>query len=1120
MADETNSSSVPPGAVPNATPHEEDDENEEAVAFDLSHLHGDTQKLDDAEEKANTTDDTTGVGDDTQFRATTHQGSFSTREEVEGAVLQEGAVVVEESDVRHEDIFIDSKRSGIDLTNHGSDDKPWQQHDQPDAISREDTPEETSKIPEEGDYAFTVSDGVPDMNTGDAAPRRITVEGDFTEQPGTAETKSAPLEESPAQEPSTALQSEPNPQTEEPVSPEPAPLEPTAAATAGGVASLREIAFIDSALDNGQFLADGVRPGVEVFMLSGDQNGLSQILDVLSSHGSGIDAIHILSHGAPGQVTLGGSVLSFDTLDQRAGELARLGKMLSPEGDVLFYRCNVGEGDTGAAFTAKLAQITGADVAASIDATGLTGNWILEQTIGPIDAKGALTAATMEAYDGTLESPPPDSEENPAPVAEATVPPADEEATAAEETAPVAEAIAPLAEEAPAPIAEATAPPAEETPAAEETAPVAETTAPPADEALAAEETAPVVEATVPPVEEAPAAEETAPVAEATAPPADEAPAVEEPAPVAEATVPLADEEATAAEETAPVVEATVPPADEAPAAEETALVAETTAPPAEEEPTATEETAPVAETTAPPADEAPATGETAPVAEATVPPADEEATAAEESAPVAETTAPLADEGPAAEEPAPVAEATAPPAEEAPAAEESAPVAEATAPPAEEEPTAAEETALVAETTVPPVEEAPAVEEPAPIAEATAPPVEEAPAAEESAPVAETTVPPAEETPAAEETAPVVEATVPPVEEAPAAEETAPVAEATAPPADETPAAEESAPVAEATIPPAEEEATAAEEPAPVAEATAPPADEDPAATEAATEETATAEAVFEIPPVGSEETNTQETPGDAQNVHLSGTEDIVVTITAADLLANATDANGDSLSVADLRLADGTSGTLTDAGNDTWTFTPGADWSGALDLVYGVSDGTTTVETRATLEVDPVADVPTLAVTVGDGVAVPSVGETTTPGYTEYPLSIDASLHDADASGTLAITVDGLPANVSLSAGTPNADGSWSLTPQDLEGLTLIVPSGNTEDINETGVETVGETGGAGHSGQGSGSKNNDTSHENNGYGNGDQAAPGNSGGNNNAENSEEEEKKDGKDADHPSV
>ena len=997
MADETNSSSVPPGAVPNATPHEEDDENEEAVAFDLSHLHGDTQKLDDAEEKANTTDDTTGVGDDTQFRATTHQGSFSTREEVEGAVLQEGAVVVEESDVRHEDIFIDSKRSGIDLTNHGSDDKPWQQHDQPDAISREDTPEETSKIPEEGDYAFTVSDGVPDMNTGDAAPRRITVEGDFTEQPGTAETKSAPLEESPAQEPSTALQSEPNPQTEEPVSPEPAPLEPTAAATAGGVASLREIAFIDSALDNGQFLADGVRPGVEVFMLSGDQNGLSQILDVLSSHGSGIDAIHILSHGAPGQVTLGGSVLSFDTLDQRAGELARLGKMLSPEGDVLFYRCNVGEGDTGAAFTAKLAQITGADVAASIDATGLTGNWILEQTIGPIDAKGALTAATMEAYDGTLESPPPDSEENPAPVAEATVPPADEEATAAEETAPVAEAIAPLAEEAPAPIAEATAPPAEETPAAEETAPVAETTAPPADEALAAEETAPVVEATVPPVEEAPAAEETAPVAEATAPPADEAPAVEEPAPVAEATVPLADEEATAAEETAPVVEATVPPADEAPAAEETALVAETT---------------------------------------------------------------------------------------------------------------------------VPPVEEAPAVEEPAPIAEATAPPVEEAPAAEESAPVAETTVPPAEETPAAEETAPVVEATVPPVEEAPAAEETAPVAEATAPPADETPAAEESAPVAEATIPPAEEEATAAEEPAPVAEATAPPADEDPAATEAATEETATAEAVFEIPPVGSEETNTQETPGDAQNVHLSGTEDIVVTITAADLLANATDANGDSLSVADLRLADGTSGTLTDAGNDTWTFTPGADWSGALDLVYGVSDGTTTVETRATLEVDPVADVPTLAVTVGDGVAVPSVGETTTPGYTEYPLSIDASLHDADASGTLAITVDGLPANVSLSAGTPNADGSWSLTPQDLEGLTLIVPSGNTEDINETGVETVGETGGAGHSGQGSGSKNNDTSHENNGYGNGDQAAPGNSGGNNNAENSEEEEKKDGKDADHPSV
>ncbi|KAF0137222.1 MAG: hypothetical protein FD153_1746 [Rhodospirillaceae bacterium] len=75
MADDTNVSPSP-GLSPDtrnvadfaAVP----DDGEQAINFDLTHLHGGEDKLDEAEEKANTTDDTGSIGADTQFRSTTH----------------------------------------------------------------------------------------------------------------------------------------------------------------------------------------------------------------------------------------------------------------------------------------------------------------------------------------------------------------------------------------------------------------------------------------------------------------------------------------------------------------------------------------------------------------------------------------------------------------------------------------------------------------------------------------------------------------------------------------------------------------------------------------------------------------------------------------------------------------------------------------------------------------------------------------------------------------------------------------------------------------------------------------------------------------------------------------
>jgi hypothetical protein len=60
--------------------------------------------------------------------------------------------------------------------------------------------------------------------------------------------------------------------------------------------------------------------------------------------------------------------------------LREIGASLVEGGDILVYGCSVGAGDAGAAFVQEVLRLTGADVAASDDATCAEGGgWVLEQ---------------------------------------------------------------------------------------------------------------------------------------------------------------------------------------------------------------------------------------------------------------------------------------------------------------------------------------------------------------------------------------------------------------------------------------------------------------------------------------------------------------------------------------------------------------------------------------------------------------------------------------------------------------------------------------------------------------------------------------------------------------------
>ncbi len=166
-----------------------------------------------------------------------------------------------------------------------------------------------------------------------------------------------------------------------------------------------EVYVIDKSVDQWQQIASDLAKtapdGTKFVYLERDSGGSEQLASALSGL-SGISSIHIFSHGADGQVVLGNTTLDSATLSQHADAWKAIGAAMTAEGDILLYGCDVSQSST--VFIDRLAGITGADVAASSDATGSAihgGNWTLESRSGSIET----AAVADEAYAGLLAAP-------------------------------------------------------------------------------------------------------------------------------------------------------------------------------------------------------------------------------------------------------------------------------------------------------------------------------------------------------------------------------------------------------------------------------------------------------------------------------------------------------------------------------------------------------------------------------------------------------------------------------------------------------------------------------------------------------------------------------------------
>ena len=140
----------------------------------------------------------------------------------------------------------------------------------------------------------------------------------------------------------------------------------------------------------------------DVLQLEVGQDPMAEILAWMEKQGDRkYDAVHIVTHGASGYLSLNGVVIDAEYLAANPDVFVELGNHISADGDILLYGCNTAEGAAGEAFISQLAELTGADVAASTGTVGgFEGNWQLDFAMGDIDA----VHITIDGYKKTLDT--------------------------------------------------------------------------------------------------------------------------------------------------------------------------------------------------------------------------------------------------------------------------------------------------------------------------------------------------------------------------------------------------------------------------------------------------------------------------------------------------------------------------------------------------------------------------------------------------------------------------------------------------------------------------------------------------------------------------------------------
>src|SRR6201987_5785831 len=169
----------------------------------------------------------------------------------------------------------------------------------------------------------------------------------------------------------------------------------------------REIAFIDRGVDDLATLLAGIRPDVEPILLSNDEPAPRQMARAVQGRERQLDAIHVIAHGRPGEVSFSAGALTAETIVQYAADLAAAGAAVGSHGDLRLWSCAVAHGERGAAFVDAVARASNMFVTAAAGPVGAAvrgGSWELAARGVPVSVRAPLCLEGQAAYAGLLDT--------------------------------------------------------------------------------------------------------------------------------------------------------------------------------------------------------------------------------------------------------------------------------------------------------------------------------------------------------------------------------------------------------------------------------------------------------------------------------------------------------------------------------------------------------------------------------------------------------------------------------------------------------------------------------------------------------------------------------------------
>ena len=178
--------------------------------------------------------------------------------------------------------------------------------------------------------------------------------------------------------------------------------------TPSQLSDISTVVVIDSSVPDSQLIKDEFDDDKStlVISLSKNENGidvLSQYLTLLQN----VEAVQIFSHSDGTHLKLGSATLDAENIKLYEDALSEWQKSFTESADILLYGCNLAATESGLQLLGDLADVTGADIAASDDLTGHqihNANWNLEFSTGSIDEKRQLDEQFARNWEHVLSS--------------------------------------------------------------------------------------------------------------------------------------------------------------------------------------------------------------------------------------------------------------------------------------------------------------------------------------------------------------------------------------------------------------------------------------------------------------------------------------------------------------------------------------------------------------------------------------------------------------------------------------------------------------------------------------------------------------------------------------------